>query len=153
MVRINDEVRGRLAGGVATIVATRDDHLRPSVTRGWGISVAAEGTELTLCVGAPSGSRTRANLQSNGAIAVTSSRPTTYRTVQLKGQVVAIVEPTQEQLEAVEAHVEAFSREAEELGLAPGSGRRLVDPGLVAVSFSVHEVYDQTPGPNAGARI
>ena len=84
---------------------------------------------------------------------MTCSRPTTYRTVQLKGEVVSVREPTAEQLAAVDDHVEAFSREAEEVGLMPGTGRRFLDPGLVAVTLAVRELYDQTPGPSAGARM
>lgn len=65
-------VRGRLArdyarlaflhGGVAASVATRDAENRPSTARGWGPLVAEDGWSLTLCVVAPPGSATRANL-------------------------------------------------------------------------------------------
>lgn len=95
----------------------------------------------------------RDNLQSNGAIAVTCSQPTSYRTVQLKGRVATIADPSAEQLADVDRHAEAFSSEAEQVGLGPGSGFRLLDRALVSVTFNVAEVYDQTPGPNAGARI
>jgi hypothetical protein len=153
VVRIDGHVRELIAGGVATIVASRDERLRPSIARGWAVAVSASGTEVTLCVEASAGSRMCENLQSNGAIAVTCSRPTTYRTVQLKGRVATIADPSPEQLVAVDRHAETFSREAEEVGLGPGSGFRLLDRGLVSVSFTVAEVYDQTPGPNAGARM
>jgi nitroimidazol reductase NimA-like FMN-containing flavoprotein (pyridoxamine 5'-phosphate oxidase superfamily) len=152
-VGIDGEVRELLASGVAVVVATCDARLRPAIARAWGISVSSDGTEATLCVSAPAGSKTRANLGSNAAIAVTCSQPSTYRTVQLKGRVVEIGGTSDEQLARVDAHVEAFSREAEAVGLPPGSGRRLADPGLVSVSFAVSEVYDQTPGPRAGARL
>jgi mannose-6-phosphate isomerase-like protein (cupin superfamily) len=61
----------------------------------------------------------RDNLESNGAVAITCSRPTTYQTVQVKGEVVAIREPTTEQRAAAEAHADAFSREVEDLGAPP----------------------------------
>jgi hypothetical protein len=152
-VRIDGQVRELIAGGVATIVATRDEQLRPSIGRGWGISVAADGDEVTLCVEAPAGSRMRANLDAGGVIAVTCSLPTTYRTVQLKGRVLALVDPDAKQLKHVHDHAEAFSAEAEQVGLPPRCGFRFLDDGLVSVSFAVAEVYDQTPGPNAGARM
>jgi hypothetical protein len=152
-VKIEGHVTELIAGGVATIVASRDDRLRPSIARGWAIEVSADGTDVRLCVEAPVGSRMRDNLQSNGAIAVTCSRPTTYRTVQLKGRVASIADPSAEQLADVERHAEAFSSEAEQVGLGPGSGFRLLDSALLSVIFEVAEIYDQTPGPNAGARI
>jgi hypothetical protein len=148
-MRIDGQVRELIAGGVATIVATRDEQLRPSIGRGWGISVSTEGGEVTLCVEAAAGSRMRANLEAGGIIAVTCSLPTTYRTVQLKGRVLAVVEPNAEQLKLVHDHAEAFSTEAEQVGLPPRCGFRFLDDGLASVSFAVAELYDQTPGPNA----
>jgi hypothetical protein len=152
-MKIEGRVTELIAGGVATIVASRDERLRPSIARGWAVTVSASRTEVTLCVEAPAGSRMRDNLQSNGAIAVTCSRPTTYRTVQLKGLVTMIADPSAKQLTAVDRHAQAFSSEAEQVGLGPGSGFRLLDRELVSVSFKVAEVYDQTPGPSAGARM
>jgi hypothetical protein len=95
-----------------------------SIARAWGIAVSADGTEMTLCVAAPTGSSMRANLESNGAVAETYSRPTTYRTVQLKGRVVAVHEPSVEQLAAADDHADAFSREASSWGCrrVPGDG-------------------------------
>jgi hypothetical protein len=41
----------------------------------------------------------------------------------------------------------------EPVGLSEESLRRLVVSDLIAVTFAVHELYDQTPGPRAGARL
>jgi hypothetical protein len=152
-VKIDEQIRDLLARGVAVVVASRDDRFRPSIARGWGVSVSTDGAEVTLCVAAPADSRMRTNLESNGAIAATFSLPTTYRTAQLKGQMTAIREPSPQQLAIADRHARAFSEEAEAVGLPPGFGWRLKEPDLVAVSFRVSEVYDQTPGPNAGARM
>jgi hypothetical protein len=150
---IDDGTRELLLAGVATVVATRDERMRPSLQRGWALGISEDGREVTVCVPAAPGSRMLENLESNGAVAITCSRPTTYRTVQVKGDVVAIREPTAEQRAGAEAHAAAFSREVEELGLPPGTGRRMFDPDLVAVRIAVAELYDQTPGPRAGARL
>ena len=150
---IDDELIAFLSLGVAIVVATRDAQLRPEVGRGWGIHVPDEGDRATVCLAAPEGSRMRSNLDQNGAIAVTCSLPSSYRTLQLKGQALELHPPTPEQLERVDAHAGAFSLEAEQVGLPPGSGRLLVEPELTAVTFSVRELYDQTPGPAAGAAL
>jgi hypothetical protein len=152
-VRVDDDVAEFIGGGVAAIVATRDDELRPQIARAWGIHVSADGAELTLCVEAAAGSRTRANLEARHSVAATFSLPTTYRTVQIKGDVVALAEPTAEQLEAVEEHLAAFSRDVEQVGMPADSGWRLIDRRLAAVTVAVRELYDQTPGPNAGAPL
>jgi hypothetical protein len=147
------DVAAFLVGGVAIVVATRDEELRPEIARGWGPEVAGDGTGVTLCVGVAPGSRTRANLEGNGAIAATFSQPSTYRTVQLKGSALELREPPREQLARVQEHLEAFVDEVRQVGLDPERGRALLEPELLSVTFDVRELYDQTPGPNAGARL
>jgi hypothetical protein len=141
-------------GGVAVGVATRDDDLRPEFARGWGPEVSADGRSLKVCVTAPEGSRMRANLELNGAVAVGFSPPTIARAVQVKGVATAVGEPEAADLERVERHVRSFVAEAARIG-APAelSQRMFVRTGLVAIEFSIDEVFDQTPGPTAGRRL
>jgi hypothetical protein len=141
-------------GGVAVGVATRDDDLRPEFARGWGPEVSADGRSVSLCVTAPEGSRMRANLEQNGAVAVGFSPPTIARAVQLKGVATVVCEPAAADLERVERHVRSFVAEAERIGAPPELSQRMfVGAGLVAVQFSIDEVFDQTPGPTAGRRL
>ena len=141
-------------GGVAVGVATRDDDLTPEFARGWGPEVSADGRSLTLCVWAPEGSRMRANLEGNGALAVGFSPPTIARAVQVKGVAALLGEPEAADLERVERHVGSFVAEAERIGAPPELSRRMfVGTGLVAIGFSIDEVFDQTPGPTAGRRL
>jgi len=141
-------------GGVAVGVGTRDGELRPEFARGWGPEVSADGRSLRLCVAAPEGSRMRANLEGNGAVAVGFSPPTIARAVQVKGVAAAVGEPEADDLERVERHVRSFVAEAERIGAPAELSRRMfVGTGLVAVEFSIDEVYVQTPGPTAGRRL
>jgi len=141
-------------GGVAVGVATRDDDLRPEFARGWGPRVSADTRSLSLCVAAPEGSRVRANLEQNGALAVGFSPPTIARAVQVKGVATVVGEPDAADLERVERHVGLFIAEAERVGAPAELSRRMfVGTGLVAVAFSIDEVFDQTPGPTAGRRL
>src|SRR5262249_40901021 len=140
-------------GGVAVGVATRDDDLRPEFARAWGPEVSADGRSLRLCVAAE-GSRVRANLERNGAVAVGFSPPTIARAVQVEGVVAAMREPGAADLERVERHVRLFVAEAERVGAPAELSRRMfVGTGLVAVDISIDEVFDQTPGPTAGRRL
>ena len=96
----------------------------------------------------------RANLERNGAVAVGFSPPTIARAVQVKGVAARVGEPEAAELERVERHFRSFVAEAGRIG-APAelSQRMLVRTGLVAVQFSINEVFDQTPGPTAGRRL
>ena len=96
----------------------------------------------------------RANLERNGAVAVGFSPPTIARAVQVKGVAMRVGEPEAADLERVERHVRSFVAEAGRIG-APAElcERMFVRPGLIAVQFSIDEVFDQTPGPTAGRRL
>jgi hypothetical protein len=141
-------------GGVAVGVATRDDDLRPEFARGWGPVVSADGRSLRLCVSAPEGSRMRANLEGNGAVAVGFCPPTIARAVQVKGVATAVGEPEADDFERAERHLGMFAAETAQIGVPAQFPQRLfVRLGLVAVQFSIDEVFDQSPGPTAGRRL
>jgi Pyridoxamine 5'-phosphate oxidase len=141
-------------GGVAVGVATRDDGLRPEFARGWGPEVSADGQSLRLCVTAPEGSRMRANLERNGAVAVGFSPPTIARAVQVKGVATQVGEPEAADLERVERHLRSFVAEAARIGAPEELSRRMfTGAGLLSVELAIEEVFDQTPGPTAGRRL
>jgi hypothetical protein len=150
---LGEDIAAFLVGGVAIVVATRDDELRPEIARGWGPEVAENRASVTLCVSLAPGSRTHANLERNGAVAATFSKPSTYRTVQLKGSTLDVDEPDEDQLARVQQHLDSFADEVRQVGLEPTVVRALLEPELLAVTFDVRELYDQTPGPTAGARL
>jgi hypothetical protein len=143
-----------IQGGVAVGVATRDEGLTPEFARAWGPEVSADGRSVALCVTAPEGSRMRANLELNGAVAVGFSPPTIARAVQLKGVATQVGEPDAADLERVDRHVRSFVAEAERIGAPTELSRRMfVRAGLAAIRVSIDEVFDQTPGPTAGRRL
>jgi hypothetical protein len=74
--------------------------------------------------------------------------------VQVKGVASRVAEPEAADLERVGRHVRSFVEEAERIGAPAELSRRMfVGTGLVAVGFSIDEVFDQTPGPTAGRRL
>jgi hypothetical protein len=144
-----------ILSGVAVGVGTRDEDLRPGFSRGWGPEVSADGRSVRLCVSAPEGSRMRANLDGNGAVAVGFCPPTIARAVQVKGVAMVVGEPEAADLERVERHVRSFVEGCKRVGVPEGVSRRMYagGAGLVSIQFSVDEVFDQTPGPTAGRRL
>lgn len=142
-----------LRDGPAVVVATSDAELHPEIARAWGPRLVDDGATLALCVAAAPGSRTRANLERGGVIAVTVSVPTTYRTVQLKGAITAMGEPTPDDLARVEEHLAAFGAQVVQVGIAASHVARFREPVLLAVRMAIAERYEQTPGPRAGAAL
>jgi hypothetical protein len=141
-------------GGVAIGVATRNRQMRPAYTRGWGPAVSADELWLTLCVIAGRGSPSRENIEENGAIAVVFNPPTVGQALQIKGVVVEAREPVAGEFKRAERHLEAFAGETERVGVPPGNAQRLfVRRDFLTVTVSIEEVFDQTPGQTAGARL
>jgi Pyridoxamine 5'-phosphate oxidase len=151
---LDPELVAFVHGGVAVGVATRDADRTPAFTRAWGPEVSADGRTLRLCVDAPSGSATRANLEENGAIAVGFNPPTIARGLQIKGVASSVREAAPEELERAERHFVAFSIEGERVGVSESLLRRTFAPrDFVSVTLSIVEVFDQTPGAGAGQRV
>jgi hypothetical protein len=73
--------------------------------------------------------------------------------IQVKGRATAVEAPSEADLAAHVEYREDFFRLLQE---SDGTPRhlldRLVPAGFVAVEVDIEEQYDQTPGPNAGAR-
>ena len=153
MPTIAPELASHVEGGIAIVVATRDADMRPQIARAWGTGVADDGSALTICVTAAEGSRTLDNLRANGAIALTFSSPTTYRTVQAKGVVTDLREPGDRDLARRDEQFEDFLDEGEQVGIERRLARRLARGEAIAVTVAVHELYEQTPGPGAGTRL
>jgi hypothetical protein len=154
LVVVSADVAEFIGRGVSLVVATRDEHMVPAATRGWAAVPSADGTAVTVCIPAPPGSAVRANLESNGALAMSCTLPSSYRSVQIKGTATTLAEPTSDQLEHAERHIKAFLEETLPFGYEPSYGHRVgVGPLDLAVTFAVEELYDQTPGPSAGRRL
>jgi hypothetical protein len=76
------------------------------------------------------------------------------RAVQMKGPVVAVADPSEDDLLRMSSHSELFFQAVEETDGTPARLlKRILPHGLVAVEFVVDEIYDQSPGPGAGAAI
>lgn len=152
---LDDDLIAFLESGCSTVVGVVTPSGEPFATRGWGIAVLdAEPATLRVLLGAGA-------LASIGrrvgdvepfALALTGADVRTLRSVQVKG--------TAHGLEAVTPADEARSRRyfdafVEDIIVTDAIPRslmeRLVPADLVACTVEVAEIYDQTPGPGAGA--
>ena len=158
-VSISAELRALLESGVSAVVGTRDADFVPEITRAWGLLVSKDRKSISLCVPLATSQKTLDNLAGNGQITVCCSLPTSYKTVQLKGQCIRTTDPRRADLAAVARHREAFGRLNVRIGVPrPRSEtfwrRELeISPDLVKVRFVPEQVFDQTPGPDAGSPL
>jgi hypothetical protein len=133
---------------------TRDRSLAPCGHRVSGWRLGEDGRTLTMLVAEPIERLVEA-LEDNGQIALTVEEFPSHETYQFKGRYLR-----QRPLEASDLEIAERVRDRFLRGLQPVYGDMSVGPlqaflvkPCLAVEFEVREVYVQTPGPGAGARI
>lgn len=134
----------------AIVVGTRDAAMRPACALAAGAAFPGTG-RVTVYVSEAAGAETFANLEANGAIAVVFEEILSHNTVQLKGYVTEIRPAAESERAVVEHAMGGFFAQVEAVGGAPGVVRQVRRWPCRAVTFSVVDVFEQTPGPKAGA--
>jgi hypothetical protein len=158
-ISITAKLRAFLESGVSVVVGTRDGNLVPEVTRAWGLLVSKDRKTISLCAPFATSRKTLDNLADNGQITVCCCLPTSYKTVQLKGRCIQKADPSRADLAAVERHREAFGRMNERIGFArqrtEAFWRSELESSavLVKLRFAPEQIFDQTPGPDAGSPL
>jgi len=151
-----EDVVAFIQSGVSITVASRDERLVPSIAKAVGCRVGADGRTITLLMFGEAAGAVAQDISRCGLAAVVFTRPSTNRTMQLKGRDVRHVPVQAADVALVRRYLVLF---AEELGLL-GWDRRFVDAvfwhdpaSLMAIRFTADSAFQQTPGPAAGAAL
>jgi hypothetical protein len=152
---IPEELVDFVHGPMGFVIGTRDAKLRPCVV--WASGARADGAkdEITVYIADVFGARVLRNLEDNGLIAVTVGHGPAHETFQFKGRFIE-ARPSSEQDFAVQEIYR--SKTSAHYGGEYGEDIRGLFDSLpyhpsIAVRFKVTEIFDQTPGPNAGSRV
>lgn len=139
--------------GISVLVGTCDANRRPDATRSVGVLVHPKRERVTLFLSEHTSKRAVANLAQNGAVAVGFSRPYDHLSIQLKGKVVEVRPATEAERVFPERYLAGFSDQLHMTGFPRSLPKRIVVWPAVAVTFDLHDIFLQTPGPNAGSRF
>jgi hypothetical protein len=93
------------------------------------------------------------DLEANGQAALTVARPTDERACQVKGQFMDVRTVQHDELAHVRQQWSDFLDNLEYIGIPRVASRTWIDVPDFAIRLRVTEVFDQTPGPNAGRTI
>lgn len=141
-----------LESGLAIHIGTRNAAMRPNGCRVTAVRVEEQGQHLVAYLPKAATADVFDDLTSNGQAAVSLTRPTDDRAVQVKGEFVSMrdAEPSEEAF--VLGQWQSLLKELDLIGLAPltSTSTWLMWP-CVAVTIRVTAVFSQTPGPEAGA--
>ena len=137
------------------IVGTVDPAGVPEATYGWALEVLDAGAAARVRFLVPArAARTLANLEATGRVAATVTDVETLVSAQLKGHATPGAPVTPADTRRCGRRFDAVMDRIHETDGTPKDVLERFRPGrVVAVTMVVEEVYDQTPGPVAGARL
>jgi len=151
-----DEIAAFIQSGLSITVGGRDDRLIPSIAKGVGCRVEDQGRQVTVLVFAEAAEAVMRDIAHNRHVAVVFTRPSTNRTVQLKGHDALPVPAGAAEAALVRRHLALFADDLRLLGWDPIYVNTLFLHDwsqLMAIRFTPHGAFAQTPGPGAGARM
>jgi hypothetical protein len=147
---------GHLASGVSHRVGSVDASGRPAIGRGLAAEVDAAGV-VTLLVSRAACADVIDAIGQTGHVSAVFARPTTHRTLHLKGRDARVAPAGPELQPLLEARREAFIAEVEPLGFTReqlmGSWYGGGHDDTAVVRFTICGAWNQTPGPGAGAAV
>jgi hypothetical protein len=153
---IDAEQAAFMQSGVSVNAGSCSDELVPNIVRAVGCSVSADRRRVRILVPAEKADVFLADIRANGRIAVTFVRPSTHRSIQVKGKDAAVVPAAAGDQEVAARLCAAFIEELKPLGFLPELIRAALhdrSDDLVAVEFTAAATFLQTPGARAGQNL
>ncbi|NOT25043.1 MAG: hypothetical protein HOP16_02970 [Acidobacteria bacterium] len=150
---LTSDVATFLQGGQCIHLGTRSETLEPTGVVVVAVSVDSDRSHLTAFLPKVGSSEVLANLEANGRAALCFARPVDDHACQVKGTYVEARPATKKERAVVEAQWDQSLRQLEHIGMPRQLWSGYAVWPCVAVRVRVTEVFDQTPGPGAGAPL
>lgn len=141
---------------VSISIASRDARKVPSLCKVVGCRVGDDRRRITVLVEGPPNPRLLADVQGTGAVAVVFTLPRTHETMQLKGFDAFIDDVREVDGTLATEHSRAFAEHLVQFGYPHGFSHAVHacrHSDLAAITFTVSDVFAQTPGAGAGERM
>lgn len=147
------ELTAMVEAGAGLVAGTADAGGAPRAARAWAVTVVDEGARrVRIALGADDEVFV-ANL-ATGRLSLTGADVRTFGSVQIKGRIVAVEPPNAADVELMRVQSAAFFAAVQATDGNPvESLRRMLPHEVTVVEMIVDEMYDQTPGPAAGAAL
>jgi Pyridoxamine 5'-phosphate oxidase len=158
-IPIPPELEALIERCASVMVGTRDSELVPELVRAWGPRVSRDRKHVSVCVAEAAGLKTLGNLRDNGRVAVTFALPANSNAIQVWGRCTGTGRPHRDDMTAVQAHRDAFAEVNKGMGVPPPFINALWQrelagsPAMVRIRFVAEQIFNQTPGPDAGSHL
>src|SRR5687768_6796502 len=140
-------------GGTSVLVGSADANAVPACCRGIAVSTDRTLARAIVYVPVATSRDVIANAATTKKLAVMMMRVVEHVGVQLKGTVEAIRMAADDEAPFVRGRLNEFADVLDDIGLPRRLFRSVAHWPAFAIELKVEEVFDQTPGPRAGAAI
>ena len=142
-----------LNAGLSILVGTVDPKGTPSCCRAIAIASDDELKTLTVYVPVATSQDTIKNVALTQRLAVVASSVFDHCTTQLKGTTTEARLAREDERERVRRGLDTFADTLERLGMPPRRTHSVAHWPAFAITMRVEDIFEQTPGPQAGTRI
>jgi hypothetical protein len=150
---IDQELAAFFQEGIAIQLGTRNDHLEPSGVRVVAAAVEPDGSHVVAYVPTAAARHVLPDLESNGQAAIVFARPPDERACQLKGTFAGARAATADEREFVQAQWNRWLDRLTTIGIGRPTFEHWTTWPCVAIRIRVNAIFNQTPGPGAGAPL
>lgn len=150
---INQELAAFLQEGIAIEFGTRNARLEPSGARVVAVAVEPDGAHVVAYVPEAVAGELLPDLESNGQAAIVFARPPDERACQLKGEFAGARAATDDERGVVEGQWDRWLERLASIGYARQTFAHWTTWPCVAIRVRVNAIFNQTPGPGAGASL
>jgi len=150
---IDRELAAFLEEGLVIHLGTRNAHLEPTGARVTAVTVDVDGSHVTAYVPKVAAGRVLRDLEDNGLLALVFVRATDDRACQVKGVLVGARAASPRERTAVTAQWDRVRRSFERIGIPRALTESWIIWPSVALRVRVTDLFNQTPGPGAGASL
>ena len=142
-----------LEQGMSIHMGTCNARLEPSGARVVAVKVDDDHEHLYAYVTTADAGAVVANLEDNGQAALAFARPADDRACQIKGTFVSQRPAEPVELAEVQRQWNGFLAQLKMVGIPEAATARWTSWPCVVIRLRVTAAFDQTPGPDAGARL
>jgi len=139
--------------GLAAHIGTRNARLEPNGARVTAVKVEDDRRHVVVYVPKAASRSILEDLRANRQAAVAIVRPTDDKACQLKGEFVDAWAATAAERPFVMQQWQGFLTQLDLVGLPPAAAENWQVWPCVALRIRVTTLFDQTPGPQAGAPL
>lgn len=139
--------------GMSLLVATVNARNIPACCRAIALASTDDVATVTVYLPVATSHETIQNLATTRRVAIGASNPIDHCSIQLKGSSSDTRLARDDEAAFVKSRFDSFADVLDRLGVPARVTKNAVCWPAFAVTVRVEQVFDQTPGPKAGARV